>query len=332
MPSTYAMAEERIAAIEVEVEQEPEPTVYVDGERLLLEDPILEVEGRLLVPIRHLVEALNGFVHWMPESYEAMVISSLGDEIIFQRDNPLMRFNGMEYRMDIEPILVDQRMYIPLRHAAQFLHAEVAWDGETASAHLSLMPPYIVQEGDTLETISKQLEVSEELLVERNQLADQEWQEVMIIRYVIPDIMASKIEEPLAETLAEDEAGLEADLPYTEEELELLAKITMVEAGYETYEGQLAVANVILNRVKDPRFPDTIRDVIYAPEQFPPAHNGLLDRAVPNESVWKAVRAAAAGENNVEGAVYFHNPKVSSGRFWNSLTEVAKIGNHRFLK
>lgn len=309
------------------------PTVYVDGEVLELDDPIITIEGRLLVPIRHLAEALHGVVVWVPDTKETLVVSALGDEIIFQPDNPVMRFNGTEYRMDVEPLVVEQRVYIPLRHAAQFLHAEVTWDGETASAHLNFMNPYIVEEGDTLETISEQLDIPEELLIERNQLAEDDLQEVIILKYVIPDIMQTKIEEPSAEALLADEAGLEeVVLPFTDEELELLAKITMVEAGYESYEGQLAVANVILNRVKDPRFPDTIHDVIYAPKQFPPAHNGLLDRAVPNESVWKAVRAAAAGENNVEGAVYFHNPNVSSGRFWNSLTEVAKIGNHRFLK
>jgi spore germination cell wall hydrolase CwlJ-like protein len=130
----------------------------------------------------------------------------------------------------------------------------------------------------------------------------------------------------------EEEASEAAESPFTEEELLLLAKITMVEAGYEPYEGQLAVVNVILNRLKDPRFPDTIRDVIYAPNQFPPAHNGLLDKAEPSESVWRAVREAVAGNNNVENAVYFYNPKVSSGKFWKSLTVIKDIGSHRFLK
>jgi len=120
--------------------------------------------------------------------------------------------------------------------------------------------------------------------------------------------------------------------PYSEEDYWLLAKLTMVEAGYEGYEGQLAVANVILNRVKDPRFPDTIRDVIYSGKQFPPAHNGLLDEAKPNESVLKAVKDAFNGKNNVQDAVYFHNPRVSNGSYWKSLETVTTIGNHRFAK
>jgi len=134
-------------------------------------------------------------------------------------------------------------------------------------------------------------------------------------------------EETYVPALAAHEAE-----PYSEEDYLLLAKLTMVEAGYEGYEGQLAVANVILNRVKDPRFPDTIRDVIYAGKQFPPAHNGLLDEAEPNESVLKAVKDAFNGKNNVEDAVYFHNPRVSNGPYWKSLETVATIGNHRFAK
>lgn len=134
-------------------------------------------------------------------------------------------------------------------------------------------------------------------------------------------------EEPYVPALLAHEAE-----PFTEEDLLLLAKITQVEAGHESYEGQLAVANVILNRVKDERFPNTIRDVIYAGKQFPPAHNGLLDKSEPNDSVIRAAKDALNGKNNVEDAVYFHNPRRSGGKFWNSLEVVKDIGAHRFYK
>jgi len=125
---------------------------------------------------------------------------------------------------------------------------------------------------------------------------------------------------------------LRAAEPYAEEELQLLAKLVQVEAGYESYEGQLAIANVILNRVKDPRFPATIRDVIYAGKQFPPAHNGLLDASEPGEIALRAARDALDGKNNVEDAVYFYNPDVTSGSFWDALDVVASYENHNFAK
>ncbi|GFR37630.1 hypothetical protein PRECH8_09260 [Insulibacter thermoxylanivorax] len=327
--SVLAQAEQEEQAA-AETIGDVEPKVYIDSEDHILNDQLLIEDGRLLVSIRHLAEALDGIVVWVQDQGEVRVFSVYGDVITFQPENPLMKLNDVEYRMDVAPISVNQRIYVPLRHAAQFLHAEVEWDEEDRAAYVLRKSPYILEEGETLAEVSAKLNIEEDLLLERNRHPEQDVDEIGHVKIVIPDIMRNKIEEPEEEAAAETLAAEE--LPYSESELELLAKITMVEAGYEPYEGQLAVANVILNRVRDPRFPDTIRDVIYAPNQFPPAHNGLLDKAEPNESVWKAVMAAARGENNVEGAVYFHNPKVSSDGLWNRLTEVARIGNHRFLK
>lgn len=309
-----------------------EPAVYVNGRLLESDSPPIVHQGRILVPIRHLSEALNASVEWIGESKEAIITTVHGDVMVFQPDNPVMRYNDVEYRMDVAPMTVNQRIYIPLRHAAQFLHAEVEWDSQTQTAIVTLKDPYLMLPGETIRAVSERFGVDVALLVERNQLENKEAMAGYPIKYIIPDIMANKIEEPVQMMTEEEEASEAAESPFTEEELLLLAKITMVEAGYEPYEGQLAVVNVILNRLKDPRFPDTIRDVIYAPNQFPPAHNGLLDKAEPSESVWRAVREAVAGNNNVENAVYFYNPKVSSGKFWKSLTVIKDIGSHRFLK
>ena len=120
--------------------------------------------------------------------------------------------------------------------------------------------------------------------------------------------------------------------PYTEADFKLLAKITQVEAGSDSYEGQLAVANVIMNRVKSEDFPDSISGVIYAGKQFPPAHNGMLDKSVPKANALRAAKDALNGKNNVADAVYFFNPAVSKGGFWSSLEVVAKFGEHCFAK
>lgn len=141
------------------------------------------------------------------------------------------------------------------------------------------------------------------------------------------ELLSVPLEEEFIPAIFENEAE-----PFTEDDLMLLAKITQVESGYESYEGQLAVANVILNRVKDPKFPNSIKEVIYSGKQFPPAHNGLLDKSKPNESVLRAVKDALNGKNNVEDAVYFFNPKVSKDKFWKSLTVITTIGVHSFAK
>lgn len=73
----------------------------------------------------------------------------------------------------------------------------------------------------------------------------------------------------------------------TESERELLAKATYLEAGNQSMTGQRAVVEVILNRVMDDKFPDTIEEVLYQPGQFTTAPR--LAAAIPNKEQYKAV-------------------------------------------
>ena len=82
-------------------------------------------------------------------------------------------------------------------------------------------------------------------------------------------------------------------------EEELLAAIIYCEAGGEPYEGQLAVGSVVLNRVNNSRFPNSITDVIYAPKQFSPVGSGrlalVLAKGLTNESSKRAARDVLSG-------------------------------------
>lgn len=125
-----------------------------------------------------------------------------------------------------------------------------------------------------------------------------------------------------------ESAAVSTALSVSSDEVYLLACMIHVESRGEPYEGQLAVANVILNRVKNPRFDDTIAEVIYAPGQFPGAHNGALDAALasgPNESCMRAAEEALAGVNNI-GAYYYFNGYVDLS----TVSEYLVIGGHTF--
>ncbi len=125
-----------------------------------------------------------------------------------------------------------------------------------------------------------------------------------------------------------ESAAASTALSVSSDEVYLLACMIHVESRGEPYEGQLAVANVILNRVKDPRFDDTIAEVIYAPGQFPGAHNGALDAALasgPNESCMQAAEEALAGVNNIGGYYYFNGYVDLS-----TVSEYLVIGGHTF--
>lgn len=127
-------------------------------------------------------------------------------------------------------------------------------------------------------------------------------------------------------------------VPYTDEELALMVKVVNSEAFDEPYEGKVAVAAVILNRVRSPRFSaDTIREVLTAGApnhcQFNVVCNGLMNRLPIQADTRQAVLAALAGSDPSRGALFFAN--LSSARyqsFWASLTRTVAIGTHTFFK
>ncbi|MFO7318195.1 MAG: spore cortex-lytic enzyme [Limnochordia bacterium] len=114
------------------------------------------------------------------------------------------------------------------------------------------------------------------------------------------------------------------------DELELLARVVAAEAQGEPFEGQVAVAAVILNRVRDPRFPNTLSGVIYQPHAFESVTNGLIWRRTPTDEAYRAARAALNGWDPTYGAIFFWNPsKPVSPWIWTRQI-VARIGNHVF--
>ncbi|MBX5476241.1 MAG: cell wall hydrolase [Clostridia bacterium] len=113
-------------------------------------------------------------------------------------------------------------------------------------------------------------------------------------------------------------------------EVELLVHLVHAEANTEPLEGQIAVAAVVLNRVKSPLFPNTVRDVIYQPYQFESVGNYFFTTDPPTAQNREAVRRALAGEDPTHGALYFFAPAMTSNAFLWSLIQTAHIGNHIF--
>ncbi len=90
---------------------------------------------------------------------------------------------------------------------------------------------------------------------------------------------------------------------------ELLASIIFCEAGNQSFEGQVAVGAVIMNRIASGAYPNTIEGVVYQPGQFGPAGSGWLDQirgtAGYSASAMQAAEAALAGQNPIGGCLYF---------------------------
>lgn len=117
----------------------------------------------------------------------------------------------------------------------------------------------------------------------------------------------------------------------TNEELLLLSKLITGEARGESYEGQLAVAAVVINRVKDSRFPDSIKDVIYQKNAFSVVNDGSINMQ-PTESAYKAAREALYGLDPTDEAIYFWNPDIATCKWIKTLDPYMRIGNHVFAK
>lgn len=116
-------------------------------------------------------------------------------------------------------------------------------------------------------------------------------------------------------------------------DIQLMARAINGEARGEPYEGQVAVGAVILNRVKDSRFPNSIPGVIYQPGAFTAVSDGQINAAISEDStVYKAAQDAMNGWDPTGGCVYYFNPSTATNKWIWSRPLIKTIGKHRFCK
>lgn len=116
-------------------------------------------------------------------------------------------------------------------------------------------------------------------------------------------------------------------------DVQLMARAINGEARGEPYEGQVAVGAVILNRVKDSRFPNSISGVIYQPGAFTAVSDGQINVTISEGStVYKAAQDAINGWDPTSGCVYYFNPSTATNKWIWSRPLVKTIGKHRFCK
>lgn len=112
-------------------------------------------------------------------------------------------------------------------------------------------------------------------------------------------------------------------------DLYLLAKLIYSEARGEPYVGQVAVGAVVLNRVANPNFPNTLEGVIYQPWAFTALHDGQFELE-PESTAYQAAQDALNGWDPTYGCIYYYNPKTATSSWIFSRTTVVTIGNHVF--
>ena len=111
----------------------------------------------------------------------------------------------------------------------------------------------------------------------------------------------------------------------------LLARVVYGEARGEPYTGQVAVAAVVLNRVKSSKFPNTISGVVYQSGAFDAVADGQVNMT-PDATAKKAAQDALNGWDPSYGAIYYFNPNTATNKWIWSRPMTVTIGKHRFCR
>ena len=184
---------------------------------------------------------------------------------------------------------------------------------DIASNNYNIVLSYYVNNRDSLISIANEFAVSAWEIRSYNELKS--------------DVLYSgqKLDIPFA--IANE--YLSSSYSVTQEEMELLARAVYSEARGEPFKGQVAVAAVILNRIRHPFFPDTIKGVIFEPWQFSAVHDGQF-WLTPNQDAYMAARAALRGWDPTKGAIYYYNPDTAQSEWVYYRNVIVEIGNHYF--
>ncbi|WP_051314868.1 cell wall hydrolase [Alteribacter aurantiacus] len=110
-----------------------------------------------------------------------------------------------------------------------------------------------------------------------------------------------------------------------------MASVVHGEARGESYEGKVAVAAVVLNRVADDEFPSDVKGVVYQRNAFTAVFDGQYD-LTPNREAYRAVKDAQRGSDPSQGSTYYYNPDIATSSWIFTRTPVVTIGNHVFAK
>ena len=142
------------------------------------------------------------------------------------------------------------------------------------------------------------------------------------------DVSFVDMDTPIAVTTGQS-------IPYTEEDFYWLSRVISAESQGESLYGQIAVGNVVLNRVVASEFPNTIKEVVFDTKnavQFEPTANGTIYHDPTPQSIL-AAHLVLSGTNAVGDCMYFFNPSLSQGTWIRqNRPYFTTIGCHRFYR
>ena len=240
-------------------------------------------------------------------------------------ENPYhVTVNGVPMTTDPMLTAIDGVTYASLRSLCEVLTpgAQVSWNGSSATVYkegvlsLTAVPgqDYIIANGRYLPT---------EGIVAKNGSV------LIPLNTIVKATDASCVWISGKLALTTGSGGiLSADQFYNADDLYWLSRIIYAESGNQPLSGKIAVGNVVLNRVKSPRFPNTIHSVIFQRNQFSPAKSGTVNRTPNAESVM-AAKLCLDGAVELDSVLWFNRAGLNSWASRNR-TYVATIAQHSF--
>lgn len=199
---------------------------------------------------------------------------------------------------------------------------------------------YTIKSGDTLIKIANRYHIALADLRQANHISNSLIKTGNIL--IIPGVMPESQTASSAGTTSKGQAGTSAQstgtakavISYTNNELDLMARLIEAEASGESYQAKVAVGAVVINRVQSKEWAPTITEVIYQKYdkyyQFTPVQNGMINKPASDASI-KAAKAALNGEDPSNGAIYFYDGSTTN-QWMLSKTVTAHIDSLTFAK
>lgn len=193
---------------------------------------------------------------------------------------------------------------------------ELSKDINTKSESLKVLETNIEGQKNTIEDLEQTIREQNTLLLEKDE--------------TIKKLKKAEVSTS-AKSTSKAVRGTGQRLNVTAKERGLMARLVEAEGGIEPYNGKVAIANVLINRVLDDRYPNTIEGVIYQKHQYESVSKGMLWDRPTGEDCYRAVDDALNGVNAVptNTIIFWSDYLDSSHSLW-KLPITARIGGHVF--
>ncbi len=224
--------------------------------------------------------------------------------------------NGEYLKFEATPMLLGDAVFVEVNTIVKAYGGKIEWNAETQTVKVILGVREIELTIDSIDAKvnGREIKLYKAPYIDSNR--------TMIPLNVVSDYFGSKLEwdqstytVKIENSLISVPEELTFERSYTDDDLYTLSKIVTVESGEQSFEMALAIANTVLNRVSDSRFPNTVADVIYQVDkytQFPPAHKESFKMLQPGYLSTIAAKRALEGVNNIGESLYFNNQPFRS--------------------